>query len=518
MNVRFFILLVVAVCAVSAPRSANAFDPRLWVDDSTTFSVEGTIDPERSFADGSDSVFIVDAMGRTFECKLSRLYETAREYVELARNAYKSNDPKQLDALDWELDSARNAGVRRVVNVDGVDYAFRWIQPGKYSEPNEEFDPNLARAVAATRSQSRSKKAAPQKSVKTGFWMLETEVTLEMFNQFVTETKYKPGMAASAAANGNNASVAKANGAKSDDPYASFDDNNKSKPAKPAPGKIKSSKIGYSSTPQKLAGLRRGDEFNWKNPGFAQTKKNPVTLVSHDDANAFCAWLTRKLGKNVSLPSTSQWRLASQPERLSLGYASLFELWAFGGTETWERGNLPDANFPVICPTHVYLLDRIHFVYRDSYRFTVPVGSFKPNSNGLYDMIGNVGEMTSDDPNVVESYGGSWFHLPGFNPICWVHVDDLGYESLDRAIRDYQTSRTAPSFAAQVAQEPYYENEYGLPTPEMYDDPLTGSSGMGGQRVQGNPFAQDNSVKPFIHIAILDVDATCFTGFRVIIQ
>ncbi|MBR0226514.1 MAG: hypothetical protein IJL92_10700 [Thermoguttaceae bacterium] len=74
MNVRFFILLVVAVCAVSAPRSANAFDPRLWVDDSTTFSVEGTIDPERSFADGSDSVFIVDAMGRTFECKLSRLY------------------------------------------------------------------------------------------------------------------------------------------------------------------------------------------------------------------------------------------------------------------------------------------------------------------------------------------------------------------------------------------------------------------------------------------------------------
>ena len=179
MNVRFFTFLAVVVCAVSAPLSANAFDPRLWVDDSTTFSVEGTIDPERSFADVSSSVFIVDSKGRTYECKLNRLYETAREYVELARNAYKSNDPKLMDNLDWMLDSARDAGVRRVVTVDGVDYAFRWVRPGKYSEPTTEFDPNLARAVAATRSESRSKKAAAQKNVKTGFWMLETEVTIQ---------------------------------------------------------------------------------------------------------------------------------------------------------------------------------------------------------------------------------------------------------------------------------------------------------------------------------------------------
>ena len=516
MNARFFTLALAATLCVASASNADAFDSRLWSDETGEFSVVGALDPERSFSDGFNSVVIVDRRGRAYRCAIDKLSETDREYVELARKAA-GGDSALEEALDWSSDPARSAGVRRVVDIDGVEYAFRWIPPGKYSEPTDVFDPNLPRSVAANHAESKAKKAAPKKVVRNGFWMLETEVTLEMYNQFVTETKYKPGGVDRPAV------MTLQPKGDADSPYDDYDAANEKANAKPKPKpkdfKEKSRMIGYSGTPQKTAGLKRGDEYAWKNPGFPQTKKHPVTLVSEVDATAFCIWLANKTGKGVKLPTTAPWYLAAQPERISVAYSSLFELWTFGGSESWERGNLPDANFPVICPTHVYLMDRINFVYRDSYRFTVPVGSFKPNVNGLYDMVGNVGEIVADDPNVVESLGGSWFHLPGFNPICWVPVSALGYDPIDRAIRDYQSSRLAPTFADPVVQDPYDDMNGGY----MYDESFYGGSvdlqgGRGGARVQGNPFAQDNKAKPFVHVDLLDVDATCFTGFRVIIE
>lgn len=520
MNARILTLCVVATIVSFATPNAKAYDPRIWVDATGEFSVVGAFDPERSFANGSDSVVIVDKRGRSYQCSVGNLSETDNQYLAIAKKVM-AGDVAAEEELDWILDSAREQGVRRVIEIDGVEYAFRWVPPGKYSEPTDVLDPNLPRSVAANYSSAKAKKAAPKKFVKTGFWMLETEVTLEMFNQFVTETKYKPGPTA----DGRPAVLNLQPRRESDSPYEEYDAAVEKATAKPAPRQTESSEksrmIGYSATPQKTAGLKRGDEFTWKNPGFTQTKKHPVTLVTAADATAFCMWLSKKLVKPVKLPTTEQWYLAAQPELLSVAYSSLFELWSFGGSESWERGNLPDANYPVICPSHVYLMDRIHFVYRDSYRFTVPVGSFKPNRNGLFDMVGNVGEIVADDPNVVESLGGSWFHLPGFNPICWIPVSALGYESIDRAIRDYQASRTEPAFTEPVAQDPYYDTYSS--DPNSYDSSLVGGSvslqgGQNGGRLQGNPFAQDNKAKPFIHVDILDVDATCYTGFRVIIQ
>ena len=507
--------LVTTLCVASAS-NANAFDSRVWRDETGEFSVVGAVDPERSFADGSNSVVIVDKRGRVYQCAVDRLSEIDREYLKLARQVA-DGDAALGEKLDWTPDPTRSAGVRRVIEIDGVEYAFCWIPPGKYSEPTDVFDPNLPRSVAANHSESKARKSVPKKVVKNGFWMLETEVTVEMFSQFVAETKYMPGPA------GRSAATTLKSTASSDSPYEEFDAAKEMATAKPKPRsdepKEKSRMIGYSATPKKTAGLRRGDEYTWKNPGFTQSKKHPVTLVSSADATAFCDWLAKKTGMNVKLPTTAQWYLAAQPERVSVAFSSQFELWIFGGSDNWERGNLPDANFPLICPSHVYLMDRVNFVYRDFYRFTVPVGSFKANVNGLYDMVGNVGEIVADNPNVVESLGGSWFHLPGFNPICWVPVNTLGYGSVDRAIRDYQSSRLAPSFSEPVVQEPYDDMNGGY----MYDESLYGGSvdpqgGRNGGRLQGNPFAQDNKAKAFVHIDLLDVEATCFTGFRVVIE
>ena len=58
------------------------------------------------------------------------------------------------------------AGERMVLTVDGIDYAFRWCPPGEFMMGGDKFD--------------REKPVHKVKLTK-GFWMLETEVTQEMW-------------------------------------------------------------------------------------------------------------------------------------------------------------------------------------------------------------------------------------------------------------------------------------------------------------------------------------------------
>ena len=98
---------------------------------------------------------------------------------------------------------------------------------------------------------------------------------------------------------------------------------------------------------------------------------HPVTLVTAEDAIAYCEWLARKTGLAIRLPTEAEW------ERAARGGVD-------GARYPW--GDALDsgrANF-LADPTSKQL------------RGTQPVGAYPPNGYSLYDVIGNVWEWAAD--------------------------------------------------------------------------------------------------------------------------
>ncbi len=134
-------------------------------------------------------------------------------------------------------------------------------------------------------------------------------------------------------------------------------------------------------------------EFNWRNPGFDQTDEHPVVLVSWNDAEAFCAWLGKKEHRAYRLPTEAEWEYACR--------AGTTTQYFFGdrAEDLAKYANLIDtttkAKFPQL---------RTQVFASDGFVFTAPVGSYRPNPFGLYDMHGNVQQFCSDwyDPNYYE--------------------------------------------------------------------------------------------------------------------
>jgi formylglycine-generating enzyme required for sulfatase activity len=142
----------------------------------------------------------------------------------------------------------------------------------------------------------------------------------------------------------------------------------------------------------------------------------PVVKVSWERATAFCEWLGRETGLTVSLPSEAQWEWACRA-----GSSGMF--WyeeAQGGFTDYD--NLADAHLK---RDTRYQGKRWQWrpgivTQDDGYRVSSPVGSFKPNPWGLYDIHGNVAEWTSSvyrsesgtSPTLRVIRGGSWSDRP----------------------------------------------------------------------------------------------------------
>jgi formylglycine-generating enzyme required for sulfatase activity len=142
--------------------------------------------------------------------------------------------------------------------------------------------------------------------------------------------------------------------------------------------------------------------------------------VSWNDAVAFCEWLSRKEGKTYRLPTEAQWEYACRAGTTTRYYSG-------DDAETLAQvGNVADGTAKAKFPAWKTIQAR------DGYVFTSPVGSFRANAFGLYDMHGNAwqwcydwydssyyAKSPVDDPTGAESgsnrvlRGGGWDRYAG---------------------------------------------------------------------------------------------------------
>jgi len=133
-------------------------------------------------------------------------------------------------------------------------------------------------------------------------------------------------------------------------------------------------------------------DYSWRNAGFEQTDEHPVVNVSWNDAVAFCKWLSRKEGKSYRLPTEAEWEYACRAGTTTRYHSG-------DDPETLaEVANVADATAKAKFPAWKWTIK-----VSDGYVFTAPVGQFKPNAFGLYDMHGNARQWCAD------WYGGDYY-------------------------------------------------------------------------------------------------------------
>lgn len=127
-------------------------------------------------------------------------------------------------------------------------------------------------------------------------------------------------------------------------------------------------------------------ETNFHDPGFAQGTDHPAACVSWNDAKAYVAWLNARTGGGYRLPSEVEWEYAARA-----GSTTAYP-WGNGIQHGCAHMNGYDEE-AVAKKGDLYKGEAISFAAcSDGYVNTSPVGSYKPNAFGIYDMIGNLGE------------------------------------------------------------------------------------------------------------------------------
>jgi hypothetical protein len=103
--------------------------------------------------------------------------------------------------------------------------------------------------------------------------------------------------------------------------------------------------------------------------GFSKADDEAVIMVSWEEADAYCAWLSRKTGRSFRLPTEAEWEYACRA----------------GSATKYNTGDtFPEDQWKVQENT------------RDKVPVSLQVAQFAPNAWGLYDMHGNVEEWCLD--------------------------------------------------------------------------------------------------------------------------
>jgi serine/threonine protein kinase len=181
---------------------------------------------------------------------------------------------------------------------------------------------------------------------------------------------------------------------------------------------------------------------------FPQTATHPVVKVSWFDAMAFCKWLTEKERDENLIERRQGYRLPTDLEwSTAVGLAN-------------ESGDTPEARDGKIKNEFPWGKQwpppndagNYRTVAAQRRRATMPVGSFKPNSLGLYDLGGNTWEWCMDtykgDSNAT---GRDWGVLRGGS---WATNNRLEMESSYRNVVDRNDRDVIYGFRCVLAMQP----------------------------------------------------------------
>jgi formylglycine-generating enzyme required for sulfatase activity len=128
------------------------------------------------------------------------------------------------------------------------------------------------------------------------------------------------------------------------------------------------------------------DGRTFSDPGFAQQGTSPAVCLNFGDAQAYAAWLSKLTGQKYRLPSEAEWEYAARAGTKTARYWGDSEKdqcsYANGADQTYHKKYSKDPGYNASCD--------------DGFAYTSPVGKFKPNAFGLYDMLGNSWQMTLD--------------------------------------------------------------------------------------------------------------------------
>ena len=154
-------------------------------------------------------------------------------------------------------------------------------------------------------------------------------------------------------------------------------------------------------TPDSTAFARAGQRLDWTN--YFRSERyadHPVVAVTHEQAQAFCE------AHSSRLPTEAEWEYGARGGELG-------NIYPWQGLEARDFSGQYLANFNPGGRSYA----------ADGFAFTAPVGSFPPNSWGLYDMSGNVAEWVAD------TWHPTYSALSEFNPL---YVDESVSEAVVR--------------------------------------------------------------------------------------
>ncbi|MDR1075694.1 MAG: formylglycine-generating enzyme family protein [Xanthomonadaceae bacterium] len=162
---------------------------------------------------------------------------------------------------------------------------------------------------------------------------------------------------------------------------------------------------------------RNGVDWQSDYAGNPARPNAPVLHINVRDAEAYAIWLSEQTGRSYRLPSEAEFEYA-----LRAGQTGRYP-WGNLASPPEGSGNYTGGNDVSPSGRH---WNNAFAGYGDGYWGPSPVGSFRRNPWGLYDMEGNVSEWVSDcwhsNYRRAPGDGASWF-----NPGCRLRVARGGF-------------------------------------------------------------------------------------------